>query len=130
MTVQENKRLQLLFEDSMSTLTSSVEGLSQTLTNEVAALGVAAREAVAENDPGAAAAQSIKRAKACVLTFDPAFNSDPTLGCVLGCVPSSLRCHVQIDAAAAPPEAGTDASRLKIINIAVAVCTLLGNTSL
>ena len=63
MTAQENKRLQLLFEDSMSTLTSSVEGLSQTLTNEVAALGVAAREACAENDPGAAAAQSIKRAK-------------------------------------------------------------------
>ena len=62
MSAQENKRLQRLFEDSMSTLTSSVENLSQTLTNEVAGLGIAARVACAENDPGAAAAQS-KRAK-------------------------------------------------------------------
>lgn len=67
MSAQENKRLQRLFEDSMSTITSSVEHLSQTLTNEVAGLGIAAREACAENDPGAAAAQSIKRAKVCAL---------------------------------------------------------------
>jgi hypothetical protein len=63
MTAQENHRLQLLFEDSMSTLTFAVEGLSQTLTNEVAALALAAADACAENDPVAAATQATKRAK-------------------------------------------------------------------
>lgn len=41
MTPEENARLQLLFEDSMSTLTSAVEQLSHDLTQEMTLLDAA-----------------------------------------------------------------------------------------
>lgn len=72
MSAGENLRLQHLFEDSMSTLTTTVETLSHSLTTEVAALKKCVRVVTQADEDDAAVRSASLRACAVLIVVQRA----------------------------------------------------------